>query len=73
MICSRSCFFIFGAESTGHQYLGTVEEENVLKYYLRKASSEEEKLEKDKNKGSRFGYLLIYKRVLLSIYASKAG
>lgn len=33
------------AESTGHQYLGTVEEDNVLKHYLRKASSEEEKVE----------------------------
>ena len=29
------------AESTGHQYLGTVEEGNVLKHYLRKASGEE--------------------------------
>lgn len=28
------------AESTGHQYLGTVEEGNVLKHYLRKASGE---------------------------------
>jgi len=33
------------AESTGHQYLGTVEEGEVLKHYLRK-SSEEEKVEK---------------------------
>lgn len=29
------------AESTGHQYLGTVEEEDVLKHYLRKSSDEE--------------------------------
>jgi rhodanese-related sulfurtransferase/TusA-related sulfurtransferase len=28
------------AESTGHQYLGTVEEGDVLKHYLRKSSSE---------------------------------
>lgn len=33
------------AESTGHQYLGTVEEGEVLKHYLRK-SSDEEKAEK---------------------------
>jgi rhodanese-related sulfurtransferase/TusA-related sulfurtransferase len=33
------------AQSTGHQYLGTVEEGTVLKHYLRK-SSEEEKQEK---------------------------
>ncbi|OLO28501.1 hypothetical protein BTR23_17325 [Alkalihalophilus pseudofirmus] len=33
------------AGSTGHQYLGTVEEGEVLKHYLRKASSEEEKTE----------------------------
>ncbi len=32
------------AESAGHQYLGTVEEGDVLKHYLRK-SSEEEKAE----------------------------
>lgn len=32
-------------DSTGHQYLGTVEEENVLKHFLRKASTEEEKTE----------------------------
>ena len=31
------------AESTGHQYLGTIEEDNVLKHYLRKSSYEEEK------------------------------
>ncbi len=29
------------AESAGHQYLGTVEEDGVLKHYLRKASGEE--------------------------------
>ncbi|MBM7571898.1 sulfurtransferase TusA family protein [Aquibacillus albus] len=29
------------AESSGHQYLGTVEAGNVLKHYLRKASGEE--------------------------------
>lgn len=29
------------AESTGHQYLGTIEEEEVLKHYLRKSSSQE--------------------------------
>ncbi|PLT32447.1 sulfurtransferase TusA family protein [Bacillus sp. V5-8f] len=29
------------AESTGHQYLGTIEEGEVLKHYLRKASGEE--------------------------------
>lgn len=29
------------AESTGHQYLGTLEEGEVLKHYLRKSSSEE--------------------------------
>ncbi|MDR4888353.1 sulfurtransferase TusA family protein [Fredinandcohnia sp. QZ13] len=29
------------AESTGHQYLGTIEEGDVLKHYIRKASSEE--------------------------------
>jgi rhodanese-related sulfurtransferase/TusA-related sulfurtransferase len=33
------------SESTGNQYLGTVEEGNVLKHYLRKASAEEEKSE----------------------------
>ncbi|MDL4839679.1 sulfurtransferase TusA family protein [Aquibacillus sp. LR5S19] len=31
------------AESTGHQYLGTVEDGDVLKHYLRKASEEETK------------------------------
>lgn len=29
------------AESTGHQYLGTIEDEEVLKHYLRKSSSQE--------------------------------
>ncbi|RFB12105.1 hypothetical protein DZB84_19295 [Bacillus sp. HNG] len=29
------------AESTGHQYLGTIEEGDVLKHYIRKANSEE--------------------------------
>ncbi|RFU69260.1 hypothetical protein D0469_10060 [Peribacillus saganii] len=29
------------AESTGHQYLGTIEEGEVLKHYLRKSSAEE--------------------------------
>ena len=29
------------AESTGHQYLGTIEEGTVLKHYLRKSSSDE--------------------------------
>ncbi|SMF91384.1 Rhodanese-related sulfurtransferase [Paenibacillus uliginis N3/975] len=29
------------AESTGHQYLGTIEEGDVLKHYLRKSSGEE--------------------------------
>lgn len=33
------------AGSTGNQYLGTVEDGGVLKHYLRKASSEEEKTE----------------------------
>lgn len=33
------------SESTGHQYLGTIEEGDTLKHYLRKASSEEEKQE----------------------------
>jgi rhodanese-related sulfurtransferase/TusA-related sulfurtransferase len=33
------------AGSTGHQYLGTREDGEVLKHYLRKASSEEEKSE----------------------------
>ncbi|MFT4413390.1 sulfurtransferase TusA family protein [Bacillus sp. UMB0728] len=34
------------SESSGHQYLGTVEESDVLKHYLRKANGEE-KLEKN--------------------------
>ncbi|WP_462409422.1 sulfurtransferase TusA family protein [Neobacillus sp. Marseille-QA0830] len=29
------------AESTGHQYIGTIEEGEVLKHYLRKASNDE--------------------------------
>ncbi|WP_246943696.1 sulfurtransferase TusA family protein [Bacillus pinisoli] len=33
------------ATSTGHQYLGTLEEGDTLKHYLRKASAEEEKSE----------------------------
>jgi rhodanese-related sulfurtransferase/TusA-related sulfurtransferase len=33
------------AKSSGHQYLGTVEEGDVLKHYVRKGSSEEEKQE----------------------------
>lgn len=33
------------SESTGNQYLGTIEEGNVFKHYLRKASAEEEKTE----------------------------
>ncbi|WP_374718545.1 sulfurtransferase TusA family protein [Parageobacillus toebii] len=31
------------AESTGHQYLGTIEEENVFKHYIRKANDHETK------------------------------
>ncbi|WP_044745592.1 MULTISPECIES: sulfurtransferase TusA family protein [unclassified Anoxybacillus] len=31
------------AESTGHQYIGTMEEGNVLKHYIRKVSENEEK------------------------------
>lgn len=34
------------AKSSGHQYLGTVNEGNVLKHYVRKASSAEEREEK---------------------------
>lgn len=30
------------AESTGHQYLGTIEDGGVLKHYLRKSSSQED-------------------------------
>jgi rhodanese-related sulfurtransferase/TusA-related sulfurtransferase len=41
------------ASSTGHHYLGTVEEGDTLKHYLRKASSEEQKSEvKHSNVGS---------------------
>jgi rhodanese-related sulfurtransferase/TusA-related sulfurtransferase len=29
------------AESTGHQYIGTIEKDGVLKHYLRKSSNEE--------------------------------
>jgi rhodanese-related sulfurtransferase/TusA-related sulfurtransferase len=35
------------AESTGHQYLGTIEEGNVLKHYIRKANENEAKEERD--------------------------
>ena len=34
------------AESTGHQYLGTIEEEGMLKHYLRKSSTNNEEIEK---------------------------
>lgn len=34
------------AKNTGHQYLGTIEEDNVLKHYLRKASPDEIKEQK---------------------------
>lgn len=34
------------ARSTGHQYIGTVEDGDVLKHYLRKSTPEEEKEEK---------------------------
>ncbi|MBI0580959.1 sulfurtransferase TusA family protein [Neobacillus cucumis] len=33
------------AESTGNQYLGTIQDGNVLKHYLRKASDDEQKPE----------------------------
>ncbi|HET6871569.1 MAG TPA: rhodanese-like domain-containing protein, partial [Sporolactobacillaceae bacterium] len=33
------------ANATGNQYVGTVEEEGILKHYLRKATAEEEKQE----------------------------
>lgn len=33
------------AENTGHQYLGSTEDGDVFKHYLRKASAEEEKAE----------------------------
>lgn len=32
------------AENTGHQYIGTTEEEGLLKHYLRKASPDSEKV-----------------------------
>lgn len=35
------------ADKIGHQYLGTLEEGNVLKHYIRKARSEEEKEEQN--------------------------
>ncbi|TCT20017.1 rhodanese-related sulfurtransferase [Melghiribacillus thermohalophilus] len=38
------------AESTGHQYLGTKEDGEVLKHYIRKASEGEEKEEKKYDK-----------------------
>ncbi|HWO76816.1 MAG TPA: sulfurtransferase TusA family protein [Bacillus sp. (in: firmicutes)] len=34
------------AKSSGHQYLGTLEEGDVLKHYIRKASESEEKAER---------------------------
>lgn len=34
------------AKNTGHQYIGLIEDGNVLKHYLRKASTEEQKEEK---------------------------
>lgn len=34
------------ADSTGHQYLGTIEEDGVLKHYLRKSSTNNEAVEK---------------------------
>ncbi|MCM3033825.1 sulfurtransferase TusA family protein [Niallia sp. MER 6] len=37
------------AESTGHQYLGTIEEGEVLKHYLRKSSNEESNEKKHPN------------------------
>lgn len=37
------------AQSTGHQYLGTVEEGTVLKHYLRKSSEEETEQKKHPN------------------------
>lgn len=33
------------AKSTGHEYIGTTDEDNVLKHYIRKSSSEEVKSE----------------------------
>ena len=37
------------AESTGHQYIGTIEEGEVLKHYLRKSSNEETNEKKHPN------------------------
>jgi rhodanese-related sulfurtransferase/TusA-related sulfurtransferase len=37
------------AQSTGHQYLGTIEEGTVLKHYLRKSSGEENEEKKHPN------------------------
>ncbi|MFJ5716790.1 sulfurtransferase TusA family protein [Neobacillus sp. NPDC093127] len=37
------------AESTGHQYLGTIEEDEVLKHYLRKTSNDESTEKKHPN------------------------
>jgi rhodanese-related sulfurtransferase/TusA-related sulfurtransferase len=37
------------AQSSGHQYLGTIEEDNVLKHYLRKSSNEEKAERKHPN------------------------
>lgn len=37
------------AESTGHQYLGTIEDGDVLKHYLRKSSGEEKTERKHQN------------------------
>ena len=37
------------AESTGHQYIGTIEEDGVLKHYLRKSSNDEIKENKHHN------------------------
>jgi len=37
------------AESSGHQYLGTIEEGEVLKHYLRKSSNEEDTEKKHPN------------------------
>ncbi|MDM5197632.1 sulfurtransferase TusA family protein [Fictibacillus enclensis] len=34
------------ATSSGHHYLGTIEESGVLKHYIRKATAEEKKIEK---------------------------
>ncbi|ADU29590.1 sulfurtransferase TusA family protein [Evansella cellulosilytica] len=37
------------AQSTGHQYLGTIEDNGVLKHYLRKENEEEKKVRKHPN------------------------